>query len=488
MELLNHSLEEISSGIKKKKFSIKEVCQFFLDRITKYNSSLNAVVTLNEQAISRAIQMDQKIHQYRDLPLLGIPILLKDIFCTKDIRTTAGSRMLENFIPPYSAEIVQRLEKAGAIILGKCNQDEFAMGNSNEQSIFGPTKNPWNTDYVPGGSSGGSAVSVSAGFAPVSIGSDTGGSVRQPASFCNVVGIKPTYGRVSRYGMIAYASSLDQAGPLTVNVEDSALVLQVLSGADLKDMTSAQHLIPNWSRQLQSGVQKLKIGWLVLEDLVSPEVQTVMNRVQDVFKKHSFEIIPIHLSSLAVAVPTYYLISTSEASSNLARYDGVRYGYRHSFSDLEGGAKNLENFYSRTRGHGFGSEVKRRILMGTFCLSQGYYDKYYERACQVRRYIRDELLQIFSKVSVLVLPVSSTPAWSICHTPPGSLDSYLSDQFTVLANLAGLPSLSVPAGFSSKDLPIGIQLLAEHFNEQNLFNIAYFIQKKLGVVGRRPNV
>ena len=487
MDLLSSSLKQISQLIKQKKISVLEVCEFFLNRIEKYQS-LNAVITVNHQALKIAEHMDQHLTQYMDKPLAGVPILVKDVFCTKGLRTTASSKMLQNFIPPYSAEVVCRLEQAGAIILGKCNQDEFAMGCSNENSFFGQVLNPWNKNCVPGGSSGGSASAVAAGLAPAALGSDTGGSIRQPAGFCNLVGIKPTYGRISRYGMIAYASSLDQAGPMTVNVEDSAYLLRILSGKDHKDSTSLNDLPPLWDQKLNSDIQSMKIGCLNKEQqehLCSTDVLRVMNQVEEVFEKHVNMLAKPHLSALELAVPAYYLVSTSEASSNLARYDGVRYGYRQNFSQKK--LKNMVDFYCQTRGSGFGSEVKRRILMGTFCLSHGYYDQYYNKACQVRRYIRDELMQLFSKFSVLMMPISATPAWKIGEAPSGSLKSYLNDQFTVVANLAGLPALSVPAGFSSDGLPIGVQLIARHFDEQSLFNAAWVIQKELQAVGKRPH-
>ena len=334
MDLLTSGVKQISQSIKQKKFSALEVCKFFLNRIEKHQS-LNAVVTVNSQAIKIAQHIDQNLIQYTNKPLAGVPILVKDVFCTKGLRTTASSKMLQNFIPPYSAEVICRLEQAGAIILGKCNQDEFAMGGSSENSIFGQVFNPWNKHYVPGGSSGGSAAAVAAGLSPAALGSDTGGSIRQPAAFCNLVGIKPTYGRISRYGMIAYASSLDQAGPMTINVEDSAYLLHILSGKDQKDNTSLNNNPPAWDQELNSDLQSMKIGWLnkkQQEHLCSPEVLRVMNQVAEVFEKRVDTLAAPDLSTLELAVPVYYLISTSEASSNLARYDGVRYGYRQDFS------------------------------------------------------------------------------------------------------------------------------------------------------------
>ena len=479
--------------IREKKLSVSKLCQFYLDRIKKLNAELNAILTINPLALSRAKDIDKNFSQYKDLPLVGIPILLKDIFCTKNLKTTAGSKMLENFISPYSAEVVQRLEKAGAIILGKCNQDEFAMGNSNENSAFGSVLNPWNKDYVPGGSSGGSAVAVSAGLCAAAIGTDTGGSIRQPSSFCNLVGMKPTYGRVSRYGIIAYASSLDQAGPMTMYVEDSALILEVISGKDKKDSTSFQKEVPKWSDKKKlnrKNIKTLKAGWLnkkSAEESCSPEVIKTLQQVEGLLQSHGAIVQDVSVLLMDMFVPVYYLVSTSEASSNLARYDGVRYGHRFDFQ--KSNPASLEEFYSQNRGSGFGNEVKRRIIMGTYCLSSGYYDEYYNKASQIRRQIRDQFVQIFSEVSVLIAPVSSSTAFKFGENPAGSLQSYLVDSFTVLANLAGLPSLTVPAGFSSTNsLPIGVQLIAAHFDEQTLFDVALLIQDEMKAAGRRPNV
>ncbi len=490
MDLLNYKLHELTSLIRKKALSVKELCQFYMDRIEKYNSELNAVLTINPDILQTAENIDKNLNQYKDLPLLGIPILLKDVFCTKGIRTTAGSKILENFISPYSAEVVRRLEKAGAVILGKCNQDEFAMGNSNKNSAFGPVYNPWNKKYVPGGSSGGSAAAVAAGLCAASMGTDTGGSVRQPASFCNLVGVKPTYGRVSRYGMIAYASSLDQAGPMTMCVEDSALILESISGKDEKDSTSSIKEVPKWLHNCQSqNIKNMKIGFLNKEEAntsCSPEVVQSLEQVKTLLQSKGALVEDVSVPIMNMSVPVYYLISTSEASSNLARYDGVRYGYRSDFQNKK--PDHLEEFYSQTRKEGFGSEVKRRIIMGTYCLSSGYYDEYYNKASQIRRIIRDHFVKIFSKYSLLIAPVSLSTAFSLEENPAGTLESYLIDSFTVSANLAGLPALSVPACFSSANqLPIGVQLIASHFDEQTLFNTALLIQEELKAVGKRPS-
>ena len=486
MNLLNTSISEIVTSIKNKQCSVSEVCQFYLDRINKFNPELNAVLTLNPAAQDIARKIDENFDHYKDKPLMGIPILMKDVFCTKDLKTTVGSKILENFIPPYSAEVVERLENAGAIIIGKCNQDEFAMGNTNENSAFSRVLNPWDKNRVPGGSSGGSAAAVCAGLCVASIGTDTGGSIRQPASFCNIVGIKPTYGRVSRYGMVAYASSLDQAGPMTMSVEDSALILQTISGKDDKDSTSSQSNVPAWRENLKPSLKSLKVAVLnsaEIEKTCHSDVKKVLYNVIDLLRKQGVVVDEINIPLMDKVVSIYYLISTSEASSNLARYDGVRYGVRSEFKV----ADSLDNFYSKTRGEGFGSEVKRRILMGTYCLSYGYYDQYYNKACQIRRQLRDELVEHLSKYSLILSPVSATPAFCLGEKQAGSIESYLSDSFTVLSNLTGIPSLSVPAGFSSESLPIGVQFMAKHFDEQTLFNVALLIQNELKAVGRRPD-
>ncbi len=487
MELLDYKIKDIISLIRNKKISAEELCRFYKARIEKLNPKLNAVLNFNPLAEKKAKEIDTRFQEYKERPLVGLPVLLKDIFCVKHTKTTAGSKILENFVAPYSAEVAKRLERAGAVILGKCNQDEFAMGNSNENSAFGPALNPWNRAYVPGGSSGGSAAAVSAGLCVASVGTDTGGSIRVPSSFCNLVGVKPTYGRVSRYGMIAYASSLDQAGPMTMYVEDSALMLEVLAGKDEKDSTSSGREVANWSQKLnRENIKNLKIGWFNREDtekFCSPETVKILQEVAELFKSHGATVEDVFFPLMKVSVPVYYLISTSEASSNLARYDGIRYGRRFDFQDKK--PVSLEEFYSQNRGKGFGSEVKRRILMGTYCLSSGYYDEYYNKASEIRRQIRDEFRKIFSEYSLLIAPVAPSTAFKLGENPAGSLSSYLIDGFTVLANLSGLPALSVPAGFS-RSLPVGVQLIAGHFEEQTLFDSALFIQESLRVAGQRP--
>ncbi len=480
-------ITDMIQALRDKKISSEELCQQYLKRIKKLNPQFKALLTVNEKALDGARHVDQNPKHFQTLPLAGVPILLKDNFLTKGLRTTAASRMLKNFIPPYSATVVERLKRAGAVILGKCNMDEFAMGNSNETSAFGAVPNPWNRHCVAGGSSGGSAAAVSAGLAPVALGTDTGGSLRQPASFCNLVGFKPTYGRISRYGIIAYGSSLDQAGPLSSYVEDTALFLQVLSGADPKDQTCSHRPVPDWLKNLKPSLKGLKVAFLdpaSYEQSLSPEVLKIMEQIRQVFVKQGAEVKNIHLPFQDMAVPVYYLISTSEASSNLARYDGIRYGYRSASSEAK---SSLEKFYCLNRSEGFGSEVKRRILMGTYCLSKGYYEEYYGQASRIRRQMRDHICRLFKDLSLLISPVAD-PAFQVGENPAGSLKSYQSDSFTVLANLCGLPAVSVPAGFSQGGLPVGVQFMAAHFEEQSLLNAAFFLQKELEVAGRSPDL
>ena len=462
---------EIAKNIQEKKVSVAEVTSYFLKRIEKFDSELNSVININPNALALAKEMDQK--GLSGKPLEGVPILFKDMFCTKGIPTTAASRCLENFIPPYSATVVNRLLDAGAIILGKCNQDEFAMGYSTKTSYFGLSKNPWNTKYTSGGSSGGSASSVSAGFSPASLGTDTGGSIRQPANFCNLVGIKPTYGRVSRYGVVAYASSLDQAGPMTRTIEDSALILNIISGKDPKDSTTSSKDVPLWHKNLSTDIKGLKIGIPeeFMDNLV-PAAEKSIEKTKTFFKEKGVQIVPVSLPLAPYFTSTYYMISCCEASSNLSRYDGIRYGHQTSHS-----TESLSDFYSKSRGEGFGLEVKRRIIMGTFCLSQGYYEDYFQKAQKVRRLITQDFQKIFQTVDAILSPVTADLAPPVEEKSPDILKGYLSDMFTVASNLAGLPSMSVPAGIYN-NLPCGVQLIGNRFDEQVLFNLGYALENE----------
>jgi len=488
MNLLTLSLKQIADLIRTRKMSAREVLAAYQKQIDKHNPEFNAFITLNDKAVAAAELVDQKLDRKEEVgPLAGVPIAIKDMLCTKGLRTTAASKILHNFVPPYSATVVERLEAAGAVVIGKTNQDEFAMGSSSETSHFGLTRNPWNASYVPGGSSGGSAAAVAAGMAAAAIGTDTGGSIRQPASFCGIVGIKPTYGRVSRYGIVAFASSLDQAGPMTRTVEDSALVMEAMSGHDKRDSTTAQVPVPSWSQSLSRNLRGMKVGLPreYFSEHVDADTRRTIERATECVRQAGAEIVDVSIPLTGMAVPIYYLVATSEASSNLARYDGVRYGYRADFS--KNPAEDLNEFYCRTRGEGFGKEVKRRIVLGTYALSSGYYDAYYKKACQVRRLLRQQFLDAFAKCDVMLSPVTATPAFRIGERLADPLQMYLNDIYTTSANLVGIPGLSVPAGFSKEGLPIGVQLLASHFQEQHLFNVAAAIEDTLAIK-ELPNV
>jgi aspartyl-tRNA(Asn)/glutamyl-tRNA(Gln) amidotransferase subunit A len=489
MDLTQASFKQVNDAVKTKKISASEVTKFFLTRIEQLNPKLNAYITMNEAALSEAAALDVKISKNESVgPLAGVTFGIKDLLCTKNLRTTAASKILHNFIPPYDSTVVARLKNSGAIVLGKLNLDEFAMGSSNETSYFGKCYNPWNTAYVPGGSSGGSASAQASRMAMGTIGTDTGGSIRQPASFCGVVGIKPTYGRVSRYGIIAYASSLDQAGPIVSSVEDAALTLEIICGQDENDATSSTERVPEFSKKLSTNVKGLKIG-LVKEyqkGELHPDITKTYNLAIEELKKAGAEIVEVSIPLTEFAVPMYYLIAASEASSNLARYDGVKYGHRAEFNDLA--SISLEDFYSQTRGEGFGKEVKRRIMLGTYCLSSGYYDAYYNKACQVRRLLRQQYLDVFKNCDALLSPVTTSPAFKVGERSTDPLKMYLNDIFTTSTNLAGLPGMSVPFGFSSDGLPIGVQLTSAHFEEQKILNIAFALESFSETKGRTPNV
>lgn len=489
MDLLKASLSQVSQAVQGRKISAKEVTQFFLNRIEKLNPQLNAYISVNKNALTDAEAVDRRIAAGDAAgPLAGVAFGIKDLLCTKDLKTTAGSKILSNFIPPYDATVVARLKKAGAVVIGKLNLDEFAMGSSNETSFFGVCKNPWNTDYVPGGSSGGSAAAQAARLALGTIGTDTGGSIRQPASFCNLVGVKPTYGRVSRYGIVAYASSLDQAGPMVSSVADAALSLEVICGHDERDATSSQRSVPHFSQKLNADMKGVRIG-LVKEYLrggIDADVEKTQSQAIEALKKAGAEIVEVSIPLTEHAVSMYYLIASSEASSNLARYDGVKYGYRAEFKDLS--AMSLEEFYSISRGEGFGQETKRRIMLGTYCLSSGYYDAYYNKACQVRRMLQNQFSEAFKKCDVLLSPVATSPAFKIGERLSDPLTMYLNDIFTTSTNLAGLPGMSTPFGFSQEGLPIGVQLTASHFEEQKMLNVALALENASDAKEKTPHV
>lgn len=489
MDLTKASFTDVRDAVQSKKVSAREVTSFFLGRVEKLNPKLNAFIAMNDKALDEAQKIDDRIAKGEIVgPLAGVSFGIKDLLCTRDLRTTAASKILSNFIPPYDATVVARLKSAGAVVLGKLNLDEFAMGSSNETSFFGKCYNPWNTDYVPGGSSGGSAAAQSARLTMGTIGTDTGGSIRQPSNFCGIVGIKPTYGRVSRYGIVAYASSLDQAGPMVSTVADAALALEVISGHDLKDSTTSTQKVPDFSKNLSTNVKGMKIG--IVKEYQSGEIHSdiakTTERAIEELKKAGAEIVEVSIPLTQFAVPMYYLIAASEASSNLARYDGVKYGYRSDFQDLS--SLSLEDFYSQTRAEGFGKEVKRRIMLGTYCLSSGYYDAYYNKACQVRRLLREQYIETFKNCDALLSPVTTSPAFKVGERSSDPLKMYLNDIFTTATNLAGLPGLSVPFGLSAEGMPIGVQLTGAHFEEQKILNIATALEEVSTVKGQVPNV
>jgi aspartyl-tRNA(Asn)/glutamyl-tRNA(Gln) amidotransferase subunit A len=471
------TIRDLRGAIRSGARTAADACREALARIDTLNPSLNAFNTVvADRAMARAEAIDREPNRWRDAPLAGVPIAVKDNLCTREIRTTASSRMLEHYVPPYDATAIARLERAGAVILGKTNCDEFAMGSSNENSAFGPVRNPWALDRIPGGTSGGSAAAVAAGLAPMALGSDTGGSIRQPASLCGVVGLKPTYGRVSRYGLIAHASSLDQIGPLARSAYDAALTLGVIAGADAADATSAPEPVPDYTAALTGDVTGLRVGVpRALLEGIDADVSHAIDEALAILKARGATVVDIDLPHAKYATPVYYLVSTAEASSNLARYDGVRYGFRASTTNGERRTANdsaLRAMYARTRAEGFGAEVKRRIMLGTYVLSAGYYDAYYLKAQQVRTLILRDYDQAFTHVDVVAMPTSPTPAVRIGERVSDPVQMYLMDVFTVSANLSGLPAISIPCGFSSGALPIGLQLMGRRFDEATLLRVA----------------
>ncbi|QDK43712.1 Asp-tRNA(Asn)/Glu-tRNA(Gln) amidotransferase GatCAB subunit A [Bdellovibrio sp. ZAP7] len=489
MDLTFASLSEISDAVKSKKVSAKEVAAHFQKRIESLDSKLNAFTSHNPNALKDAENTDSRIAKGEDVGLLaGVPFGIKEMLCTKGLKTTAGSKILSNFVPPYDSTVVARLKKQGVTVMGKLNQDEFAMGSSNETSFYGAVKNPWDVNRVPGGSSGGSAAAQAARLVAGTIGTDTGGSIRQPASFCGIVGVKPTYGRVSRYGIIAFASSLDQAGPMVSSVKDAALTMEVISGHDPMDSTSSQKAVPSWSKNLSTDVKGLKIGVIkeYMKGGLDVDTEKTFSESLKTLKSMGAEIVEVSVSMSEFAVPIYYLVATSEASSNLARYDGIRYGYRAEFPSLAG--VELEDFYAKTRGEGFGQEVKRRIMLGTYCLSSGYYDAYYTKAGQVRRMLTEQYLAAFRNCDVILSPVTTSPAFKIGELVSDPLAMYMNDIFTTSTNLAGLPGMSVPFGASSTGLPIGVQVTANHFDEQRMLNVAAALESVSPVKGKKPHV
>tara|TARA_Y100000590_G_scaffold452513_1_gene595819 strand:- start:89 stop:1543 length:1455 start_codon:yes stop_codon:yes gene_type:complete len=466
------TLVELVDKIKKKEVSSKEATLAYVDR-SKKSKKLNVYITDDfDNALKKADRFDDNPDYTKKLP--GIPIAIKDLFCTKDLRTTAGSKILSNFIPTYESTITENLWSEGSILLGKLNCDEFAMGSSNETSFFGNVQSPIGENLVPGGSSGGSASALAAKLTPVTIGTDTGGSIRQPASFTGTVGLKPTYGSCSRYGIVAFASSLDQAGPMTRNVKDCALLFEVISSYDKKDSTSVNYKRNNYLKNLNSSIKGKKIG-IPKEYRVegmSKEIEELWQKGINIVKESGAEIVDISLPNTKYALPAYYIVAPAEASSNLARYDGVKYGFR---SDGE----NLISMYEKTRSEGFGDEVKRRIMIGTYVLSSGYYDAYYLKAQKVRKLIKNDFDEAYKKVDVILTPSTPSSAFKIGEKTNDPVSMYLNDIFTVPINLAGLPAISIPAGVDSKNYPLGLQIIGKAFDEQNIFNIAYSMEKQI---------
>ena len=486
MELYNLTISEIAKKIKEKSVSIKEVLDSVYSRIDNVDNKIGAYITLTkENAYKKAEMLQKRLDDGEDIGVLGgVPIGIKDNICTNGVKTTCASRMLEDFVPFYDATVIEKLEKSGAIILGKLNMDEFAMGSSTETSYIKKTKNPWDTARVPGGSSGGSAAAVAADMAFATLGTDTGGSIRQPASFCGVVGLKPTYGLVSRYGVVAFASSLDQVGPITKSVEDAAIMLNVIAGHDKKDTTSAKLESVDYKEAIVNDIKGKKIGILsdFVEEGVNAEVKNAYKEAIKTLENAGASIVNISLDYIKYSLPTYYIIATAEASSNLGRYDGIRYGHRAlEFNDLD-------ELYVKSRTEGFGEEVKRRILLGTYVLSSGYYDAYYKRAQKVRTLIINDFKEAFKKCDAIVIPTTPNTAFKFGEKTKNPIEMYLEDIYTVPVNIAGLPGISVPSGRDKNGMPIGMQFISKAFDEKNLLQIAYTFEQNTNFYGKKPNV
>jgi aspartyl-tRNA(Asn)/glutamyl-tRNA(Gln) amidotransferase subunit A len=486
VELHELSIQKAHGLLKNKEISSRELTRAVFNRIDAFERKIDAFITISEEiAMQQAGQADAMIANGKCAPLTGIPLGVKDLICMRNLPTTCGSRILENFIPPYDATVIKKLKDSGAVIVGKLNMDEFAMGSSTEHSGFKVTRNPWDATRIPGGSSGGSAAAVAAAMCLGALGSDTGGSIRQPASHCGVVGMKPTYGRVSRFGLVAFASSLDQIGPLAKNVTDCAQLLNVISGYDEADSTSVPRDVPDFAAALDGDLRGVRIGipeeYSATEGL-DPEVMSAVGSAVEVLEGLGAERVNVSLPHTEYAVAAYYVIAPSEASSNLARYDGVKYGFR------DRDAKNLMDMYRRTRSTGFGPEVQRRIIIGTYCLSAGYYDAYYGKASQVRTLIMEDFKKAYETCDVILCPVAPTAAFKIGENIDDPLTMYLSDIFTLSANLAGIPGISVPCGFSSDGLPIGLQILGNHFDEEMLFKVAYNFEQATEFHKKKPDL
>ena len=480
--MINKTVAELSAALRSKQVSSTELTRVFLDRINKYKT-LNAFITVDpERSLAQARAADARRAQGRGAPLTGVPVAQKDIFCADGWRTTCGSKILSNFVAPYSATTIEKFDAAGAVLLGKTNMDEFAMGSSNETSYYGVVRNPWDTSAVPGGSSGGSAAAVAARLTPAATGTDTGGSIRQPAALTNLTGLKPSYGRVSRYGMVAFASSLDQGGPMARTAEDVALLLNVMAGFDPRDSTAVDAPVPDYTKTLDHDIKGLRIG-LPREYFgkgLNAEVAKVVEAAIAEYKKLGAQVVEVSLPNSNLAIPCYYVLAPAEASSNLSRFDGVRYGYRaKDYGDLI-------DMYCRTRAEGFGAEVKRRIMIGTYALSAGYYDAYYLKAQKLRRLIADDFKRAFEACDVIMGPTSPTTAFKLGAKSDDPVAMYLSDIYTISVNLAGLPGMSIPAGFDSAGLPVGLHLIGKYFDEARLLNVAHKYQQATDWHRRMP--
>ena len=483
MDLHALTIHELCALLDKHEVSAREVTEAFYGRIDAVDDRVRAYLTLTRDlAFEQADRADRRRQAGERGPLLGVPLAIKDVICTKGVRTTCGSKILQNFVPPYDATVMERLNAAGAILLGKANMDEFDMGSSTEHSAYGITHNPWDVHSIPGGSSGGSAAAVAADECAAALGTDTGGSIRQPAACCGIVGLKPTYGRVSRYGLVAFASSLDQIGPMTKDVRDAALLLHVIAGNDVRDSTSADIALPDFTRALHEPAKGLRIG-IPREYFVEgsdAEVERAVREAIKVLEGLGAVTADISLPHTEYGVAVYYILASSEASSNLARYDGIKYGYRVPEWS------NLRDMYMRTRDEGFGAEVKRRIMLGTYALSAGYYDAYYKKSQQVRTLLLQDFKAAFRQVDVIVAPTAPTPAFKIGEKTDDPLQMYLSDIFTVPVNLAGIPGISLPCGFSSAGLPIGLQIIGKPFDEETILRVAYAFEQQTDYHRRKP--
>ncbi len=490
MEVHELGIAQAGKLLAERTISSLELTSALIDRIEKYDDKIGAFLSVDkEKALDQAKEADQDIAAGNFTPLTGIPVALKDLLCVKGMKTTCASKILENFVPQYNAHVVEKLNQAGAVIIGKTNMDEFAMGSSTENSAFKLTKNPWNPDHVPGGSSGGSAAAVAAGFCCAALGSDTGGSIRQPASHCGIVGLKPTYGRVSRFGLVSYASSLDQIGPMAPNVRDTAILLNAIAGYDKMDSTCADKPVPDFTQAFdmfkKQGLKGMTAGipeeYLAVEGL-DPDVEKIFKNACTVLEDMGVKIRKISLPNTRYVIAAYYIIAPCEASSNLARFDGVKYGMRKP--DCE----DMMELYKKTRSEGFGPEVQRRILIGTFALSSGYYDAYYARASKVRTLIMQDFARAFETCDIILSPVAPAPAFRLGEKTHDPLTMYLTDIFTLSANMAGIPGISVPAGFSGTGLPVGIQMMADHFDEMSLFRAGYGFEQNSGLACKFPEL